>query len=67
MVDLIMAGRKFDFAFQFGNSLFVMIPYMLRGQIQDNNPNIASEYKKIEKSLNKSLEKKLYPLYGFED
>ena len=67
MVDLIMAGRKFDFAFQFGNSLFVMIPYMLRGQIQDNNPNIASAYQKIEKSLTKGLEKKLYPLYGFDD
>ncbi|MBQ8187098.1 MAG: hypothetical protein IJ037_09565 [Clostridia bacterium] len=67
MVDLIMAGRAFDFAFQFGETLFQRIPYMMREMIQDNNPNIASTYKKIQKSLSKNLDKKFYALYGFEE
>ena len=67
IVDLTMAGRKFDFAFQFGTTLFQRIPYMLRDLLQDGNPNISSTYKKIQKSLVKGLDKKFYALYGFED
>lgn len=67
MVDMIMAGRNFDFTFQFGESLFQRIPYMIRDHLQKNDPNIASAYKKVEKPLNISLTKKLYKLYGIED
>ena len=67
IVDLTMAGRKFDFAFQFGTTIFQNIPYMLRDHLQDNNPNLASSYKKIQKALNKNLDKKFYELYGFEE
>lgn len=67
IVDLTMAGRKFDFAFQFGTTIFMRIPYMLRDLLQDQNPNISSAYKKIQKPLNKGLDKKFYALYGFEE
>ena len=67
MVDLVMAGRKFDFTFQFGSMLFQSLPYMIRNMIQDNNPNLASAYKRIQKSLNKNLDKRFYELYGYED
>ncbi|MBQ2726832.1 MAG: hypothetical protein IJF78_14100 [Clostridia bacterium] len=67
MVDLVMAGRNFDFTFQFGETIFMRIPYMIRDQLVDNNANIASAYKKIQKPLNKGLDKKFYKLYGFEE
>ena len=67
MVDLVMAGRNFDFTFQFGETIFFRIPYMIRDQLLDNNPNIASAYKKIQKSLNKGLDKKFYKLYKFDE
>ncbi|MBQ2726831.1 MAG: hypothetical protein IJF78_14095 [Clostridia bacterium] len=67
MVDLVMAGRKFDFTFQFGSMLFQSLPYMIRNMLQDNNPNLASAYKRIQKSLTKNLDKRFYELYGYED
>ena len=64
MVELIMAGRLFDFAFQFGESTFQRIPYLIRDCINDNNPNLASKFKGIEKALNKGMEKNFTKVYG---
>ncbi len=66
MVELIMAGRAFDFSFQFGESCFQRLPYLIRDHLADNNPNIASKYKKSEKALNKSLSKILGKAYDIE-
>jgi len=66
MVDLIMTGRNFDFSFQFGESHFQNICYMIRKSLVDNKPDIASSYKKIEKALSKNVRNKLLPLYGIE-
>ena len=67
MVDLIMAGRNFDFSFQFAESCFKQIPYWVRQALQSNDPNIASKYASIQKALNKSIEKTLYPVYGLSN
>ncbi len=66
MVELIMAGRAFDFSFQFGESCFQRLPYLVRDHLADNNPNIASKYKKSEKALSKSLSKILGKAYDIE-
>ncbi len=57
MVDLIMSGRAFDFAFQFGETYFQNLPYKIRNMISANNKNLTSDYKKSEKALKKSLTK----------
>lgn len=66
MIDLVMAGRNFDFSFQFGESSFKGVPYFVRQCLQANDPNIASKYATIQKSLTKTIEKTLYPIYGIE-
>ncbi|MBO5127540.1 MAG: hypothetical protein J6D10_08225 [Clostridia bacterium] len=66
MVELIMAGRAFDFSFQFGESCFQRLPYLIRDHLVNNNPNLASAYKKLEKALNKSLDKILGKAYDLE-
>ncbi len=66
MIDLVMAGRNFDFSFQFAEKAFQQVPYFVRQCLQSNDRNIASKYAKIEKSLKKNLEKNLYPIYGIE-
>ena len=66
MVELIMAGRAFDFSFQFGESCFQRLPYMIRDHLVDNDPNLASAYKKLEKPLSKSMEKILYKAYNLD-
>lgn len=66
MIDLIMSGRNFDFAFQFANDCFQGIPYWVREALQSNDTNVASRYASIKKALNKSISKKLSPLYGLE-
>ena len=63
MVELIMAGRLFDFSFQFGETVFQRIPYMFRDCINDNNPNIASKFKGIQKAMNKQIEKTFNKVY----
>lgn len=64
MVDVIMAGRNFDFSFQFGEPYFQRLPYMIRDMISSNNPDITSKYQKLEKALNKSINDRLLPLYN---
>ncbi|MBQ4590503.1 MAG: hypothetical protein IJB20_00575 [Clostridia bacterium] len=66
MVELIMAGRAFDFSFQFGESCFQRLPYLIRDHLVNNNPNLASAYKKLEKALNKSMDKILGKAYDLE-
>ncbi len=66
MVELIMAGRAFDFSFQFGESCFQRLPYMIRDHLVNNDPNLSSAYKKIEKALSKSMEKILGKAYELE-
>ena len=67
MVELIMAGRMFDFSFQFGETVFQRIPYMFRDCINDNNPNIASKYKGIQKAMTKQMEKIFNKVYELGD
>ena len=63
MVDLIMEGRAFDLAFEFSGALNDL-PYMFRQQLDANNVNIASAFKKIEKSLTKNDPKHMNKMYG---
>ncbi len=66
MIDLIMTGRNFDFSFQFGQSYFMNLPYLMREMLLNNKSNLNSEYRKISKTLPKTLARELYPLYGIE-
>ena len=63
MVDIIVAGRNFDFSFQFGETYFVRMPYLIRDMLQNNKTNLSSEYKTKEKVVKKSIDHKLKPLY----
>ncbi len=63
MVDLIVAGRNFDFSFQFGETYVTRMCYLFRDMLKDGNTDLASQYKKKEKALTKSIEQKLVPLY----
>ncbi|MBR4896603.1 MAG: hypothetical protein IKZ41_09250, partial [Clostridia bacterium] len=55
VVDLIMAGRKLDFTFQFGEKLS-RLPYLFRDMVVANDTAVASKYKKIQKSMNKQIQ-----------
>ncbi len=66
MVDLIMAGRNFDFSFQFGESHFQRLPYLIRDLIVAKSTNLASKWDSIEKKMWTAIEKDLLPLYGVE-
>lgn len=57
MVDLVLSGRNFDFAFLFGDSEFQNIPYMFRNMLQNRKTDVASEYAKIKKAVGKSVKK----------
>ena len=63
MVDIIVQGRAFDLAFEFSGALSDL-PYLFRKQLDANNVNIASAYKKIEKSLTKNAPKQINKMYG---
>ncbi len=63
MVDLIMEGRDFDFAYQFCGSVFKDIPYFVRRKIENYTTNIASDYKKVEKAVTKAIDKEINELY----
>ncbi len=56
IIDLIMAGRKLEFTFQFGEQLS-SLPYMFRQMLGSNSTDIASTYKTRQKALNKVMEK----------
>jgi len=61
IIDLIMAGRKLDFTFQFGGKL-QDLPYIFRHMIKNNETDVASKYQKVRKALNKSI-KSVIELY----
>lgn len=63
IVDLIMKGRRFDFAFQYGNQL--QVAYMFRNEVINKTKNLASTYAKSEKLVNKNIEK-VAANYGLE-
>lgn len=56
IIDLIMAGRKLEFTFQFGENLSGL-PYTFRTKLASNSTDIASSYKKQEKALKKMMQK----------
>ncbi len=56
IIDLIMAGRKLEFTFQFGENL-ASLPYMFRNMLASKSTDIASTYKKQEKSLKKVMQR----------
>ncbi len=62
IIDLIMEGRKLDFSFQFGTELN-RLPYMFRDWCADNTTNIASQFKRNQKALNKNVEKLLEEVF----
>ena len=66
MVELIMAGRAFDFSFQFGESCFQRLCYKIRDMLVNNNANLASDYKKTEKALDKAMTRILGAAYNLE-
>jgi len=66
MVDLIMAGRAFDFSFQFGESCFQKLCYKIRDMLNAKSTNLMSTYKGIEKALNKTLPRVLGKAYHFD-
>lgn len=57
MVDLIMAGRNFDFAFMFGLTEFCSLPYMFRDMLSAKTTDVASKYAGITKMLKKKIPK----------
>ena len=65
MVDLVLAGRNFDFAFLFGEQQFQRLPYFFRDLLAAGDTNFSSKYAKIEKALNKTLAK-IKEFYGYE-
>jgi len=61
-----MAGRNFDFSFQFGESHFQRLPYLIRDLIVAQSTNLASKWDSIEGKMYTAIEKDLLPLYGIE-
>ena len=62
MVDIVMQGANMDFSFMFGESNMMRIPYFFRDLIVAKSTDFASKYAKIEKALNKQIDK-LYTYY----
>ena len=64
IVDIIMAGRKLEFLFQFGE-FTASLPYQFRQLLANKQTDVASTYKKMEKLMKKTFGKviKIY----FED
>jgi len=56
MIDIIMAGRKFEVSFQFGEEHFARLPYLFRDLLLSPNQKLASKWASAEKSINKKLE-----------
>ena len=56
MLDIIMNGRMYDFSILHSGELS-NLPYLFRNMIRDKKTNIASEYAKIETSVNEGLKK----------
>lgn len=57
MVDLVLSGRNFDFAFLFGESEFQRLPYMFRDLLAERSTDVASKYKRLQKVLDRTVAK----------
>lgn len=55
MIDLLMAGRNFDFSILHGGDLN-KLPYIVRQLMTSKSKDFASAYAKLESSIEKSLE-----------
>ena len=56
MIDIIMAGRKFEVSFQFGEQHFARLPYIFRDLLISSKQKLASKWASVEKSINKKIE-----------
>ncbi len=56
MIDIIMAGRKFEVSFQFGEKHFARLPYLFRDMLLSPTLKLASKWASVEKNINKKLE-----------
>ena len=61
IVDIIMAGRKFEFTFQFGDDL-QRLPYLFREMLAAKTTDVASKYKSVESKMKEAIEK-MYSYY----
>lgn len=55
MIEIIMQGLNFDFAYMFGESQFLRLPYIFRDLLNAKNPDIASKYEKLRSALDKKV------------
>ena len=67
MVELVMEGRAFDFSFQFGESVFQRLCYKFRDMLLNQSTDLASAYQKVEKALDRGLNKTLKKAYKMEE
>ena len=58
MIDILMAGRNFDFCTLFSSTI-IGIPFMVRELVAGKSTAFASKYKSLEKGAQKGLEKVL--------
>ena len=63
MIDLIRNGAGMDLTFMFSDS-FMRVSFMFRDLINNKNTDIASQYKKIEKSMLKTIERNIVKAYA---
>lgn len=63
IIDLIMAGRNFDFSFQYGNEM--LVPYVFRNQIIDQSNDIMSYYEGQKNVIDTAIAK-VEGYYGIE-
>ncbi len=66
IIDIIMRGRKLEFAFQFGEQT-ASLPYKFRQLLQQNKTDLASTFKTIEKTATKTFQKVMDVYYGSEE
>ena len=63
MVDLIMDGRAFDFAFQFGDSCFMRLPYMVRDLMKEESKGVAAKYRSVQFAIENQINEIFKPIY----
>jgi hypothetical protein len=66
IIDIIMEGRKLEFAFQFGEQT-AQLPYKFRQLLQQNKTDLASTFKTIEKTATKTFQKVLDVYYSDDE
>ena len=56
MIDILMAGRKFAAAFQFGQKQFAGLPYIFREMLLNPSVELASKWATVEKEISANME-----------